>query len=132
MYESIAEGYQCYTCASTTNIAKYSFIYNSVTAYRCLDSFTEYLANCSTYDLVDSVYKCTNCDVGYLLSNLTINSVLSLKCLNTLTGVVSNCNGYLTDVSNNYICNSCSTGFTLKPISQVNKCLPNSVIDSQC
>jgi DNA-directed RNA polymerase subunit RPC12/RpoP len=40
LYESITSGYQCRQCQNTANIARYSFILDSVSAFRCLDSQT--------------------------------------------------------------------------------------------
>lgn len=132
IYETITGGYGCYQCSTAANIARYLVTYNSVSAYRCLNTLTEYITNCGSYDLVSSVYKCSVCSTNYLLSNVTINSVVQLRCLATANQIVSNCFGYAVDTSSNYICSSCATGYTLKTVSGVPKCLPNAVIDAQC
>lgn len=89
-------------------------------------------SNCLTYSLnANNEYQCSVCSSTlYTLSSIT-NPVNQSSCL-TSAQLIPNCTAYSTDATFGYSCNKCATGFTLKPISGVNKCLPDSFIDPQC
>lgn len=49
VYHAVTGGYECYQCSSNANIDMYTFILNGVLAARCLNTVTEYVYYCSTY-----------------------------------------------------------------------------------
>lgn len=131
VYETYNSLYQCYTCASITNIALYSITYNGQTLNRCINSAIEYVPSCTAYDYISSLYRCNSCSNGYQLITVTVNSSPQPRCLDTTTQVVPNCTVY-SMISNTIACTACNTDSTLKTVSGVSKCLLNIVIDPQC
>lgn len=105
---------------------------NGLQAYRCLNTLSEHVDFCSTYTLTNQVYSCSGCESGNELKMVPIGSENQPRCLNTLTQIVLNCASYVADGANGFACSSCDSGFTLKTVSGISKCLPNIVIDNQC
>jgi hypothetical protein len=133
VYESISGGgYQCNQCSSQPNIARYTFLLNGVQAYRCLNTASEYVSSCSTYQLASQIYTCTACITGYEMKNIMINSVSQPRCLNSFTQIVSSCTAYVTDPTNGYVCSTCSSSYTLKTVSNIPKCISDVFIDARC
>jgi hypothetical protein len=133
VYETISGGgYQCNQCSTPANIARYTFLLDGVQAYRCLNSASEYVSSCSTYQLTSQIYTCTACSTGYEMKSIMINSVSQPRCLNSLIHIVSSCTAYVTDPTNEYFCSSCSTSYTLKTVSGVPKCISDIFIEAQC
>jgi hypothetical protein len=65
------------------------------------------------------------------LKNVTVSGVNRLRCLSTTTQIVSSCSSY-TNSSGSIVCSGCQSGYQLKTVSGVPKCLPDIVIDPLC
>jgi hypothetical protein len=90
------------------------------------------IRDCSVYKGFSGGYECHQCGTlsNIILVETLFNGNLMKRCMNSVTEVVSECTDYT--VANPYVCSACDSGFTLKPISGVPKCLPNIVIDPEC
>lgn len=104
---------------------------DSVAAFRCLDSQTEYRPHCTTYSLDNDLYSCVICATGYQLKTVDVSNAMEERCLNSATEVILHCDVYSFD-GTSYLCQECDQETTIFAIDGVDKCLMRDAVDDEC
>lgn len=129
IYIYVAPDFQCSHCTSLYTVAD---IYTTAGTFKWCLLITSLIRDCSVYESFSSGHQCKQCAVltNIVNHNDVFDSTQMKRCLNSVTEVVLNCIKYT--IANPYVCAMCDSGFTLKPISGILRCLPNIVIDPEC